>query len=137
MVQVRCEYVRIGDVVSQSLPVDYGVPQGSILGFLLFAVYINDLLTVPKLCQTACYVGDSNLYLKFKTTELCNAVSAVNSDLNKICRCCCHNSLLMNPEKTCCHRSSAIATTVTWLYNNTLWQTNIVGEKHRFLQLKR
>ena len=64
MVQGRCRYVRIEDVVSQSLLVDYGVPQGSILGSLLFTVYINDLLTVPKLCQTACYVGDSKLYLK-------------------------------------------------------------------------
>ena len=38
----RYQYVRIRDVVSQSLPVDYGVPQGSILG--PFTVYINDLI---------------------------------------------------------------------------------------------
>ena len=88
------------DVVSQSLPDDYGPPQGSILGPVLFTVYINDLLTAPKLCQTACYVDDYNLSLKFKTNKLCNAVSAVNSDLNEICRWCCHNSLLMNPDKT-------------------------------------
>ena len=69
-----------------SLPVDYGVPQGSILGPFLFTFYINDLLTVSKFCQTACYVDDSKLYLKFKFNERCNAVSAVNSDLNEICR---------------------------------------------------
>ena len=126
MVQGRCQYVRIGDVVSQSLPLDYGVPQGSILGFPLFTVYINGLLTVPKLCQTACYVGDPKLYLKFKTTEVCNAVSAVNSDVNQICGWCCQNSLLMNQDKTSCHRGAAIATTVTRLYNNTLRQTNII-----------
>ena len=51
---VRYQYVRIGDVVSQSLPVDYRVPQGSILGPVLFNVYINDLLTVIKRCQSAC-----------------------------------------------------------------------------------
>ena len=73
---------------------------GSILGPVLFTVYLNDLLTVPKLWQTACYVDDPKRYLKFKTNELCNAVSAVNSDLNEICRWCCHNSLLMNPDKT-------------------------------------
>ena len=42
----------------------------------------------------------TQLYLKFKTNELCDAVSAVNSDLREICRWCCHNSLLMNPDKT-------------------------------------
>ena len=71
--------------VSQFLPVNYRVPQGSIRGPVLFTVCINDLLTVPELCQTACYVADSKLYLKFKTNELCNAVSAINPDLNEIC----------------------------------------------------
>ena len=64
------------------------------------APFCLHLLTVHKLCQTACYVDDSKLYLKFETDELCNAVSAVNSDLNEICRWCCHNSLLKNPDKT-------------------------------------
>ena len=28
---------------------------------MLFILYVSDLLTVPKLCQTACYVDDSKL----------------------------------------------------------------------------
>ena len=50
----RYQYVRIGDEVSQSLPVDYGVQHGSILGLVLSTVYINGLLTVRKRCQSAC-----------------------------------------------------------------------------------
>ena len=64
------------------------------------SVYTNDLLAAPKHCQSACYVDDSKLCLKFKTCELYNAVSAVTSDLNEICIWCCHNSLLLNPDKT-------------------------------------
>ena len=38
--------------------------------------------------------------INIKINELCNAISAVNSDLTEICKWCCYNSLLLNPDKT-------------------------------------
>ena len=96
----RYQCVRIGDAVSKILPLEFGVPQGSILGPVLFTIYVNDLLSVPERCISASYVDDSKMYLSFPPGELARSISAMNADLIKICQWCCKNSLLINPDKT-------------------------------------
>ena len=77
----RQQCVRIGDAVSKVLPLEFGVPQASILGPVLFTIYINDLLSVPKRCVSASYVDDCKLYLSFSPAELTMSISALNEDL--------------------------------------------------------
>ena len=60
---------RIGVAVSKVLPFEFGVPQGSILGPVHFTIYINDLLSVPQRCLSACYIDDCKLYLSFSPDE--------------------------------------------------------------------
>ena len=62
----RSQRVRIGDAISDPLPLKYGVAQGSILGPVLFTIYVNDLLSVTAHCKSVCYVDDCKLYLSFR-----------------------------------------------------------------------
>ena len=96
----RYQRVRYEDSVSELLPVTNGVPQGSILGPVLFTIYINDLISVITHSQPAAYVDDSQLHFKFSASDSSSAMAAVNQDLRDISKWCAKNSLLINPEKT-------------------------------------
>ena len=96
----RTQVVKIQNTLSHPLPVTVGVPQGSILGPVLFTLYVNDLLQVPKHCKAFGYVDDTKLFLGFPSNQLCEIISAVNEDLKEISSWCCRNSLLINPDKT-------------------------------------
>ena len=61
---------------------------------------MNDLLSVPEQCKSACYVDDSKLYLSFPSPNINTAIANLNEDLNNICSWCYRNFLLINPDKT-------------------------------------
>ena len=59
----RNQVVNIASCISNPLPLSVGVPQGSILGPVLFTLYVNDLLSVPKHCRAMGYVDDTKIFL--------------------------------------------------------------------------
>ena len=99
----RNQYVSIHGETSDHLPVEYGVPQGSCLGPLLFLIYINDLSNLcninSKNCEFVLFADDTNIFAKAKTKalvyDLANSLLKLVSDYMK------SNKLHINMSKCC------------------------------------
>ena len=85
-------------VSSDCQPVRYGVPQGSILGPLLFIIYINELHTIPTHCSVRLYADDTLLY--FSSQSVFEIETSLSHDLDRIVTWLHDNYLFLNLDKT-------------------------------------
>ena len=75
-----------------------GVPQGSILGPLLFLVYINDIVNVSTLVDFLMFADDTNLFISSHSLESSSVI--VNTVLAKLAKWFRLNKLTLNVSKT-------------------------------------
>ena len=96
----RKQFVTYNNERSELMNINCGVPQGSILGPLLFLIYINDLANVRKFTMPIFFADDSNL---FQDGESLNEIENIlNEELNEIVKWLKVNKLTLNVDKTQC-----------------------------------
>ena len=78
----RKQYVSVNGHISDYLDITCGVPQGSVLGPLLFLIYINDLPNVSKFLSFYLSADDTNIY--FEATDLVSLQKIMNRELKYV-----------------------------------------------------
>lgn len=96
----RTQVIQVENYQSNAKVVTSGVPQGSILGPLLFLIYINDLADACPGVNLELFADDSTLYKSgYNLPEI---ESNLQENLTLITRWCKTNNMLLHPTKSKC-----------------------------------
>ena len=93
----RSQTVTVNNVKSDTLPITCGIPQGSVLGPLLFLLYMNDFHTSSTLFDFHLFADDANLFYRHKDLNVIQR--DVNAELTKIHSWLCANKISLNIKK--------------------------------------
>ncbi len=96
--QRRQQKTKVGSGVSDLKQITHGVPQGSILGPLLFLIYINDLCDYVELCGTSMYADDTAIF--FFGANLDEVRLGIQRDMQSVEYWMRQNHLSLNVKKT-------------------------------------
>ena len=94
----RTQYTKVANEISGSIEVRLGVPQGAVLGTLLFIICINDLEKVLKHSKARMFADDTLIYVSGNTAGEC--INQLNADLKNLEVYFKMNKLKLNVNKS-------------------------------------
>ena len=96
----RKQYVIFNNHESDLTEITTGVPQGSILGPLLFSIIINDLKESSEKLRFLMYADDTTIYFNLEDCDSNNYEYEINVELQKVSMWLKKNELSLNLDKT-------------------------------------
>lgn len=96
----RFQIVDVEGNHSSPISILSGVPQGSVLGPLLFSLFINDLPSSLKVCYIHMFADDVQLYFYSTNMDTITMARLINADLRNVSQWSANNLLPINSSKT-------------------------------------
>ena len=94
------QFITIDSKHSDHLPIKQGVPQGSVLGLVLFLLFVNDIPLHLSHSSIDIFSDDTILSANMHWTDIPSMVQDINSDLDDINEWSAQNRMIINTDKT-------------------------------------
>ena len=122
----RKQFVKIGNSEFSHQPINCGVPQGSVLGPLLFLIYVNDIANYSPLGNIRLFADDTNVFVEHENLE--QLYENAELLLKYLYQWFKDNKLTVNTKK-----SSFTIFTTSHIRNNTIFPDSIIVNNERIL----
>ena len=98
----RTQSVKIDTHISSKMEIEFGVPQGSILGPVLFVIFVNDVSQLATECQIEQFADDTQILHTGTVKEINQLIKKAENTLTLAKNHFNKNGLLVNSNKTQC-----------------------------------